>query len=336
MRMLVTVEFADAGTKSGSHGILIIGRDLEKKQPGDIGLSLEEAKALVGAVQDEFIAAQAAEIIEAQRQCARCPKRLRIKDWKLRRVNTALGKVFFSSPRLVTCACNGVKSHAISPLQGWLTRSSNELKYIAAKMASQFSYRQSADLLHELLGVDIRFSHISVRNAVLAAGARLDHDEALQPFADWRRPRDGGPDVTLAFDGGYVRRTRKGPRRNFEILTGAGEINGKIWVFASAYKALPALTRRLASFVNRLRIPVGTSTALMTDGAESLLRLKSLLPIQTHLVLDYFHVAMKPRHIDQCIGGIPPISLSPGSSIFEIYDRFTHLRAHLWAGRREK
>jgi hypothetical protein len=73
-------------------------------------------------------------------------------------VNTALGKVFLSSPRLVTCACSGVKSHAISPLRGWLTRSSNELKYIAAKMASQFSYRQSADLLHELLGVDIRFS----------------------------------------------------------------------------------------------------------------------------------------------------------------------------------
>jgi hypothetical protein len=42
MRMLVTVEFADAGTKSGLRGILTIGRGLEEMQSGDMGLSLEE------------------------------------------------------------------------------------------------------------------------------------------------------------------------------------------------------------------------------------------------------------------------------------------------------
>jgi hypothetical protein len=94
MRMLVTVEFADAGRKSGSHGILTIGRGLEEMQSGDIGLSLEEAKTLFIAVQEEFIAAQAAQFLETHRQCPHCPKRLKIKDWKLRRVNTALGKAF--------------------------------------------------------------------------------------------------------------------------------------------------------------------------------------------------------------------------------------------------
>ena len=44
MRMLVTVEFADAGKRSGSHRVLIIGRGMQDRQPGDIGLSLEEAK----------------------------------------------------------------------------------------------------------------------------------------------------------------------------------------------------------------------------------------------------------------------------------------------------
>lgn len=45
--MFITVEFADAGTKSGSHRILTIGRGLEEMQSGDIGLSLEEAKTLI-------------------------------------------------------------------------------------------------------------------------------------------------------------------------------------------------------------------------------------------------------------------------------------------------
>jgi len=146
MRMLITVEFADAGAKSGAHRILTIGRGLEEMQSGNIGLSLEEAKSLVSAVQDEFVAAQAAEIVETHRQCSRCPKRLKIKDWKLRRVNTALGKVFLPAPRLVTCSCDGTHSRAISPLKGWLARSTNELKYLASRMASQYSYRQSAAL----------------------------------------------------------------------------------------------------------------------------------------------------------------------------------------------
>jgi hypothetical protein len=44
MRMPVSVEFADAGTKSGTHRVLMVGRGSERPGAGDIGLSLEEAK----------------------------------------------------------------------------------------------------------------------------------------------------------------------------------------------------------------------------------------------------------------------------------------------------
>ncbi len=37
-----------------------------------------------------------------------------------------------------------------------------------------------------------------------------------------RRQRLEPRKVTLAFDGGYAQRIRRGPRRNLEILTGAG------------------------------------------------------------------------------------------------------------------
>jgi hypothetical protein len=72
----------------------------------------------------------------------------------------------------------------------------------------------------------------------------------------------------------------------------------------------------------------------MTDGAESLLRVKKLLPVLTRPVLDYFHVAMKVRHIDQCIGRIPPYAFAPAGSVFKLYDRFNYLRGYLWSGRR--
>jgi len=61
-----------------------------------------------------------------------------------------------------------------------------------------------------------------------------------------------------------------------------------------------------------------------------------MLPMKTRFVLDYFHVAMKLRHIDQFVGRIPPCMLSPGASIFELYDRSNYLRASVWTGRRDK
>jgi hypothetical protein len=201
MRMLVTLEFADAGTESGTHRVLIIGRGTDDLQAGDIGLSLDEAKTLLNAIQDEFVSAQAASIVEARRPCS-CGKKRNIKDWKLRRIHTVLGRVYLPSPRLKGCGCDGSKRRAISPLKGWLTQSSNELRYLAAKLASQHSYRQAAAILHELLPVHPKFGHVSVRAATLDAGSRLDQDQIHGPFADWRRNRSEPRSVTLAFDGG--------------------------------------------------------------------------------------------------------------------------------------
>lgn len=81
MRMLVTVEFADAGAKTGTHRVLVVGGCGDMTAPGDIGISLEEAKTLLNALQWEFVAAQAAEITERARRCQQCGDRLNIKDW---------------------------------------------------------------------------------------------------------------------------------------------------------------------------------------------------------------------------------------------------------------
>src|SRR6266850_2920772 len=43
MRMLVTVAIADAGVKTGTHRVLVIGGCSDMAAPGHIGMSLEEA-----------------------------------------------------------------------------------------------------------------------------------------------------------------------------------------------------------------------------------------------------------------------------------------------------
>jgi hypothetical protein len=84
---------------------------------------------------------------------------------------------------------------------------------------------------------------------------------------NYRRVRDPSPALTLAFDGGYARRMRKGAHRYFEILTGACEKKGKIKVFASVFKGSSSLRHLLSRFVERMGIAPTQPTTLMTDGA---------------------------------------------------------------------
>src|SRR5450631_233733 len=299
MRMLISLEFADAGVMTGTHKVLVVGGCSDSTAPGDIGMSLEEAKALLMAIQWEFVAAQSAEIVENARVCGKCGSRLNIKDWKRRGVHTLFGHVLLQSPRVISCACSGNAARAITPLKGWLARTSQELLYHAARLGSTHSYREAAAILHELLGVHPAFGHCGVWKAVLEAGARLDREASIAHEPE-PPPRHGErpPRVTLAFDGGYIRRAPKVPRRNLEILTGASEKAGKITVFATAYKGAASLRERLCQFVERVAPDATEPTTLMTDGAESLLRLKKFIPVPTRPVLDYFHVAMKMRHAD--------------------------------------
>src|ERR1017187_1429693 len=100
----------------------------------------------------------------------------------------------------------------------------------------------------------------------------------------------------------------------------------------SGFSRQHGLPQRLRRFIASAGVEDTANVNLMTDGAASHLRLQRMLPMKTRFVLDYFHVAMKLRHIDQCVGRIPPCQLMPGGSIFELYDRSNYLRAYVWTG----
>ena len=336
MRMLMTLEFADAGVKTGTHRVFVLQRNAGLTEPGDIGLTLAEGRQLLECVQHEFVAAQAEEIVARARTCPRCGRRLAMKDIERRRVHTLFGRVALCATRWVSCDCDGSCRHAFSPLRGWLSRSSNELRYQAARWGSAYSYRAAAAILQKLLSVDWRFGHVRIREAVLEAGSRLEKEAELPTIPEFRPFGSFDAPATMAFDGGYARRVRKGRPRNFEILTGVIQKHKKIKVFATAYPSRVALPHRLRRFAASAGVLNDAPVNVMTDGAGSLLRLKTMLPMKTRFVLDYFHVAMKLRHIDQSVGRIPPCRLSPGGSIFELYDRSNYLRAYVWTGRRDK
>jgi hypothetical protein len=58
VRVLVSEEFADAGTKTGTHRVRVVGGCSDATAAGDIGISLEEAKTVLKALQWEYVAAR--------------------------------------------------------------------------------------------------------------------------------------------------------------------------------------------------------------------------------------------------------------------------------------
>jgi hypothetical protein len=229
-----------------------------------------------------------------------------------------------------------IVSPRILPIAGLAFSVCHELRYQAARWGSAYSYRAAAAILQELLAVDWRFGHVRIREAVLEAGCRLEKEPEPPTIPEFRPFGSVDAPATMAFDGGYARRVRKGRPRNFEILTGVIQKHNKIKVFATVYPYRVALPDRLQRFAASAGVLDDTPVNVMTDGAWSLLRLKTMLPMKTRFVLDYFHIAMKLRHIDQSVGRIPPCRLSPGGAIFELYDRSNYLRAYVWTGRRDK
>jgi hypothetical protein len=72
---------------------------------GTLRLSLEDGKVLLQAVQQHVVAAQTWEMAEPFRSCQSCGRRQRLKDYRVRRLDTVFGTVRFRSPRLISCNC---------------------------------------------------------------------------------------------------------------------------------------------------------------------------------------------------------------------------------------
>src|SRR5436305_12689375 len=82
---------ADGGTRSVE--LMELGRPGNLHDIADLGLTLPEAKQLLTCVQQAVVAVQARDHATLRPDCASCGERLRLKDWRSRRVPTVFGAV---------------------------------------------------------------------------------------------------------------------------------------------------------------------------------------------------------------------------------------------------
>lgn len=213
------------------------------------------------------------------------------------------GTVSFRSPRIVSCACEPpwYLETAFCPLWPIIPeRATPELLALQAKLAAQMSYRRVVETMREFLPVSDKINHVTVRNRTLRVGARIDAIELASA-----QPRSRKTEWTLAINGGFVRGRGKTEIRSFEILTGRLAAPGeKLRVFACVRSELPDVTERLASLVQTHSGASQPRLSVITDGANGIQNIYRQLPLTATPILDWFHISMRVRHLEQIVRGL--------------------------------
>src|ERR1700738_1628234 len=119
-----------------------------------------------------------------------------------------------------------------------------------------------------------------------------------------RLPRPHRP---IAIDGGFVRGVGRGELRNFEILTGRlASRSTKPYVFAWVGSQATGATERVSTLVRARTGHKAPKLCMVTDGANNTLSIRQGLPFPGPPILDWFHISMKIRHVEQIVQGLRP------------------------------
>jgi hypothetical protein len=187
---------------------------LERKEHrlDDVGLTLREAKKLLGAIQQRMVEQQV-EYLETQRSCPHCGRARGLKGSHTMTFQTLFGNLELRSPRWNHCGCQPDQAKTFSPLLGLLNEHvSPERLYLETKWGSLISFELAVDLLKDTLPIAETLNAASVRNHLHRVAERAEAalgdervsfiDGCTRQWAALPRPE---PPLTVDIDGCYVR-----------------------------------------------------------------------------------------------------------------------------------
>jgi hypothetical protein len=304
-----------------------------------IGLSLDDGKRLLQTVQQHVVAAQTREMTGPYRLCRVCHREQRLKDYRVRRLDTVLGTVRFRSPRLIACDCQPpcFMELTFCPFMFLIPeRATPELQRLQASLASEVSYRRAAEILGRFLPVSTSHNHATIRNRTLRVGERLQAAGHCPPAPEPSLVKTP-TEVTLAIDGGFVRSQSVAETRNFEVLTGRIAWPGKRpYVFAWVRSQGGPMQERLTSLLRSRTAAPAPQVTVITDGGNSVQHLHRLLPGNVHCVLDWFHVSMRVRYLEQIVAGLCNGSDTERYTKRVLTELASKLRWHFWHANAQK
>jgi len=293
-----------------------ITKSWESLFDGDIGLSIDDGKKIMAALQSAVVAHEAETYCLFRRVCPDCHTFRPVKDYTTRRIRTVFGTVKVRNPRWMLCRdCYPGMEVAFAPLMVICPdRATPELMELTARLGSMMPYRQAAKVLAEFLPIEPTESYATVRKRTIRVGERLDDQIMRETWqataqADDRRqlemqlPGDRRKEFVISIDTAHVRSSERNSARNFELVVarcgrgGRGEPGGRYFVSGST--AQHAIRDRALHALEEVGYRGFGDVTVISDGAEILKRLPRVMPKPTTHIIDWFHIAMKIQPMQQ-------------------------------------
>ncbi len=327
-----------------------VEKSWERLFDGDVGLSINDGKKIMAAVQSAVVSHEAETYSLFRRVCPDCHTFRSVKDYTTRRIRTVFGTVKVRNPRWMLCQdCYPGVVIAFAPLQEICPdRATPELMELTARLGSMMPYRQAAKVLSEFLPIEPTETYATVRKRTIKIGERLDDQVAREERharsqTDERRqlemqiPGDRRKEFVISIDTAHVRSADLNSARNFELVVarcgrgGRGEPGGRYFTTGSTDQT--ALRDRALHALQQEGYCGFGDVTVISDGAEILKRLPRAMPKPTGHIIDWFHIAMKIQPMQQIADHIVR-SQSGSSEALRTIDRdIRAVKWRLWHGR---
>ena len=211
-----------------------IARPVLAATADDVGLSLAEAKSLLGRLQQAMVRGQMAEYLHCRRVCPDCLTFQPVKDRDGGGCRPCL--VPSMSRRhdieiaVVACLLALMRRHSRRSASCSPGRCTPELERIQAEVGARPSFREGARILETLLPASPA-SHVSVRNRLHSIARQLEAARATRTTA-LKKPAKR--EIVVALDSAHVRSVPGHQVRHFEAITGKVEVKGTAGFGAAA------------------------------------------------------------------------------------------------------
>jgi hypothetical protein len=282
------------GKPARSVDILEFGQPRDFRDIANFGLTLAEAKQLLGGAQQAVAAAQAHDHAVLRPDCSSCGGTCHIKDWRLHQVATLFGAGAVRLPRFRCTGCGHIETGV-----GWPShcRSTPELDQLRAHLSALMPYRVAAAVLAHLLPVEVGRNHDTLRRHTLKTGEQLRDAVAV-------KPAPAAPAITVTLDSTFIRSCRDG-ERHLEVRVGNAErSDGGRQVFASVTRGATNVATLIRRSLETAGRTAETAVTAFTDGCPGLQSILAEAGITTPPIAEWFHIAMRLRHARQAAGGL--------------------------------
>jgi hypothetical protein len=299
-------------------------------RPGDLsdianlGLTMAEAKLVLAGLQEEFVAGQAREhAVVCRPDCQTCGGVCHVKDYREHQVATLFGRATVRLARFCCARCGVIEAG-----DGWPShcRSTPELDRFQAHLSALMPYREAAGMLVRMLPLDAGKSHETLRRHTLRTGEELRNSATP-------RLETAASAIDTSLDSTFIRSCEDG-ERHLEVMVGNVETAaGGRRVFGAVTRSDTDIREQIRESLDALGRTADTVLTGFTDGCSGLRRILADVGVTETPILDWFHIAMRLRHLKQIADGLAADDPERAAAKAVIVEEVDRLHWRLWNGK---